>query len=237
MLHDAMLRHSHHPSRIILAALLSSALIGGCGSNAAYNVPPAKLHIGGKNVSVPYVAIVNDREVSLDEYRYFFLSAKYAADGGDDSYWENDADGSRQRQLKNDALHALLETCAVQELAQEADLSLTKEEQAQIDSDVENQVSLLGGAEEYAEALSDNYMTDELYRFLWQTNFYCEKLWNHYFSSSGAYYVSNTDAKLSSDDMEEFYQIKFKAIIAETVDNLDVQLSDDYDLITVESLQ
>lgn len=237
MLHHTMFQHVIHPSRIILAALVSSAFIGGCGANTSCDVPPAKLHINGKDVDVSCVAVVNSHEISLNEYRYYFLSSKYAMDNGNDSYWNDDADGSKQRKLKNDALHALLETYAVQALAEEANLSLTKEEQAQIDSDVENQIELLGGPEKYVQALSDNNMTDALYRFLWQTNFYCEKLWEHYFSSTGAYYISHTDSQLSDDELEESYQIKFRAIIAEAVDNLDVTLDKDYDLISVESLQ
>ena len=221
---------------IMVTAACCAALLSGCADGDAFAATPVKLHIDGTDVSVPYVAIINSRKISLDEYRYYFLNAKYALDNGDETYWDDDSDGSRLRELKSQALQALEETYAVESLADELNLCLTEEEQSQIDSDVKNQIAALGGLAEYGQALYENYLTDELYRYLWKINFYCEKLWAYYFTSEGPYFEPNTDGALTDDELDEQYRIKFKALIAEAVDNLSVELAPEYDLITVDSL-
>lgn len=220
----------------VVTAIISSSVLTGCGDSGVYATTPAKLSVNGTAVNVPYIATINGKEVPLDEYRYYFLNTKYSMDKGDESYWENDGDGSRLSQLKSTALTAMKETYAVEVLAQDLDLTLSSEELAQIDDDVKNQISTLGGAKEYASALNDSYLTDDLYRFLWKSSFYCEKLWVYYFTSGGPYYITNDDGQLTDDQLDEEYQIKFMAIVAEKVDELDVELAPEYSLIDTESL-
>lgn len=221
---------------IVVTAMMSAVLFTGCGDNDGYVTPPAKLVVNGADVNVPYIATINGKEVSLDEYRYYFLTMKYVMDNGDDSYWSEDSDGSRQRELKSIALQAMNETHAVEALAEELNLSLTDDELSQIEEDVKNQISALGSSEEYTKALGESYLTDELYRFLWKTNFYCEKLWAYYFSPDGPYYNVGENGTLLEEQLDEQYQIKFKALIAEAVDKLTVVLTPEYDLISIESL-
>lgn len=222
---------------IVVTAVVTAGLLSSCGDDGTYATTPAKLVVNGSDVNVPFIATINGKEVSLDEYRYHFLSTKYSMDNGDETYWDDDADGSKLRRLKLEALHAMEETYAVEALAEDLNLSLTNDERSQIESDVKNQISTLGGSEEYTKALSENYLTDQLYRYLWQTNFYCEKLWAYYFSPGGPNYNANEDSGMTDDQLEESYQITFKAIVAEAVDKLNVELASEYNLITVDSLQ
>lgn len=228
--------HRSSLALIVVATVMSAGLLSGCGEDSAYAVSPAKLTVNGVDMNVPFIATINGKEVSLDEYRYYFLNMKYTMDGGDPSYWEQDADGSRLRGLKAQSLQAMKETYAVEVLAKKWNLTLTSDELSQIDEDVKNQIAALGGSEKYLQALSVNYLTDNLYRFLWKTNFYCEKLWIHYFNPGGLYYDKNADGSITEDELDEKYTIKFKAIIAEACDNLSVKLAPEYDLITIESL-
>lgn len=221
---------------LVVTAMMSAGLLSGCGNDGAYTTTPAKLVVNGTDVNVPYIATINDKEVSLDEYRYYFTNMKYVMDNGDDSYWSENSGGSQQRELRSKALQAMNETYAVEALAHELNLFLTDDELSQIEEDVRNQISTLGGSEEYAKALGESYLTDELYRFLWKTNFYCEKLWAYYFSSDGPYYNANVHGALTAEQLDEQYQIKFKALIAEAVDKLVVDLAPEYDLITIDSL-
>ncbi len=199
-----------------------------------YEMEPAYLRIGSEKISVHYVLKIDEEKISLEEYRYHFLNTKEAMENGDESYFLNDTDGSLQRRLKSDTLTALKEVYAVEKMAKEKNLTLSQQEKEKINNDIENQVDALGSVSAYKKALQANYMTNDIYRKIWKTTFYYEKLYRHYFADD----KSTGYGTLSPSKEEEFTEneIKFQAIIAKAADSLIVEYGPEYDLISIDSL-
>lgn len=219
---------------VVLAVIMAAGLLGSCTGAGAHNTEPAKLVVNGAKVEVPYVLSIDGKNVSLEEYRYYFLNTRCLMDKGDKSYWKEDPNGSLQQKLKIDTLKALKETYAVEFLAEELKLSLSKDELSQIDNDVKNQISTLGGSIQYKQALGENHLTDALYRNLWKINFYCEKLWVYYFSKGGEYH--NSDSSFSEDEINDRYSMQFQSIVSKKAAGLTVEFGPEYDIINVDSL-
>lgn len=199
-----------------------------------YEMEPAFLKIGEKKIFIHYVVKIDGKEVPLEEYRYHFLNMKDATENEDKTYFSNDNDGSLHRRLKSDTLTALKEVYAIEKLAKENHLTLSQQEEEKIDSDIENQVTSLGSVSAYKKALLESYMTNDIYRKIWKTTFYYEKLYQHYFSDDKA-----TDYETLQQPSEEEIaenEIKLQAMISKTADSLIVEYGPEYDLISIDTL-
>lgn len=221
-------------STIFLAFVFLISTAACAGNDSVLIFEPAVLVVSGKTVEIPYVMKIDSQEISLDEYRYHFLNAKYTMDQGDDAYWDTDTNGSQQRTLKYQAESALKDSYAIAALAQDHNLSLTKEETDQIEADVKSQIETLGGTAQYKQALEDSFLTDDLYRMIWRTSYQYEKLYNYYFAQDGEFH--NADTAMDNEAKETGYQIKLQAIIAEKSDTLTVEYGPEYELIQVNTL-
>lgn len=220
---------------IVFLASVFLLLCTGCSDDPALYAPdPVALTIAGEMLEVPYVLKIDDMEVSLSEYRYYFLNTKLSLDQGNEGYWDEDADGSRERSLKAQTLSALLEAHAIDLLAADHELTLTTDELEQIEVDVQGQINTLGGAKKYKEALDDAYLTDPLYRGIWKTSYHYEKLYQFYFSEGGEFH--NADTEVDNNTKEQEYQTKLQAIISQKADQLAVKYGSEYDLINIDTL-
>lgn len=198
-----------------------------------YEMDPAFLAINGEKVTVDYVIKINKKKVSLDEYRYHFLNTKETMENGTDAFFKKD-DGSLQRRLKSDTLAALKEVYAIEKLAKKNHLTLSKQEEEQIDNDIKNQVISLGSVAAYKKALQDSYMTNTVYRKVWKTTYYYEKLYQFYFSEGGTYYENNSQEM--DEEKTTKNEIKLQAIISKEADSLNVEYGSEYDLISIDTL-
>lgn len=223
------------PWASVIFFLFSAFTISACGSSKAEELNPATLIVDGISVEVPYIMSINDEKISLDEYRFFFHSVKEAIDQGDSAYWEAGDGELKQRELKETTLSSLKATYAIFEMADELQLSLTDDELAQIDSDVKNQISALGGIQKYSEALSEKCLNDTLYRKIWKFNYCRQKVWAYYFDKGGQFY--NGDDTISEDEKQTSYNALFQQLVTTVCDNLNIQLQPEYDLIRIDTLQ
>jgi len=199
-----------------------------------YEMEPAYLKIGEKKISVHYVMKIDEKDVSLEEYRYHFLNMKKTMEDADESCFINDTDGSSQRRLKSDTLTALKEVYAIEKLAKKNELSLSQQEKEKINNDIKNQVHSLGSISAYKQALQASYMTNDIYQKIWKTTFYYEKLYQYYFPSDKSTDYE-THPQLNKDGVIK-NEVRLQAMIAETADSLIVEYGPEYDLISVDSL-
>lgn len=224
--------------QLIVIAII--CLLGAIGYNqykvSQYEIDSACLTIGSEKVEVPFVIKINTQEVSLDEYRYHYLNMKQTMSEEKEINWEKDTDSSLQRQLKFDALTALKEVYAIEKLALQFQLSLTKREEEQINTDIKTQITSLGSHSDYNKALEESYLTDSLYRKIWKTTFYYEKLYQFYFSKGGLYYDETSQQTTEENEKEIENEVKLHSIIAKTADSLEIKYGPEYDLIRIDTL-
>ncbi|MEA4987374.1 MAG: hypothetical protein VB095_04895 [Anaerovorax sp.] len=199
-----------------------------------YEMEPAFLKIGEKKISIHYVVKIDGKEVSLEEYRYHFLNMKDTTEDGNETYFLNDNDGTLQRRLKSDTMTALKEVYAIEKLAKENHLTLSQQEEEKIDNDIENQVISLGSVSAYKKALQESYMTNDIYRKIWKTTFYYEKLYQHYYPEDKT--IDYETLQQPSEEEIAKNEIKLQAMIAKTADSLIVEYAPEYDLISVDTL-
>ncbi len=215
--------------------LFSAFTISACGTSEPEDLSSAALIVNGVPMEIPFVMKIDNEPVSLDEYRFFYLNVKKQMDGGDPTYWTQPNSEEKEKELKATTLSLLKSTHAVLHLAEQQQLSLTDTELSRIDSDVKSQISALGGLPKYHRALKEKYLNDNLYRQIWKINYCRQKLWSYYFDRGGQFYIS--DDAISNNEKQTSYNALFTKLIHTTVGELDIQLSDEYDLIGIDTLQ
>lgn len=78
------------------------------------------------------VMTINGNDITLEEYRYYFLNIKNTLDYGDNSYWDGSSEEEVQEKhdtLKEQVLTYLRNNYAVQAFAEKNNVSLTEEEE------------------------------------------------------------------------------------------------------------
>lgn len=94
------------------------------------------------------------KDISRDEYRYFYMNYKLA-----------DPD-AKERELHELAQNALKRDRAVICLADEYGIELTKAEDQELDAYISSEEQAQGGEKGFEDYLSDNYLTRELFKHL-----------------------------------------------------------------------
>lgn len=209
---------------IVLTLLIVILSLGGCGKTEE-----STLTIDGKQVKVPYVMIIDGKKVSLDEYRYYFLNMKKKYDSGDETVWDKE---NALKMLKLDVLDGIKESYAVWDLAEKNGMKIVKEDEKKIADNIDSQIKTYGSKEKYQDALTESYMTEDLYDYLWRTAIIYDKLNHYYFDEGGEYY--NPDVSTEMRDQEN--EIKMKELIQKEKDELNIEYGAQYDLITTKSL-
>ena len=215
---------------LLVAIVAIIIYISASGSNSK----SAVLKVNGSKVDVEYVLKIQDEEIDLDGYRYYFFSTKYYYDNGDENFWKTESAEDQETLLKAEVLESLKEAYIMKKLARENGCELIESDLQFIDESVNSQIEELGGLSKYHEALSERYMTDEIFREQWQLTLYYDKLYNFYFDEGGEFY----NEKIDSDDdavKEKNYAI-LDRILSERAAELSVEYGAEYDLITVEAL-
>ncbi len=128
----------------ILLALITITLLASCST-----VKPADERV---------VLTLDNEKIYYDYYRYTFLNTKRDMDGGDDTYWKNDPEA--EKELKEEALAVMLHYRAIQRLAKEYGVKLTKEQKKAIQSNLELTKTEMGGEEAFRKSLEEAYMTE-----------------------------------------------------------------------------
>jgi parvulin-like peptidyl-prolyl isomerase len=153
-----MKQRTKRAASALLSFTMLAGMLTGCGGS---DEPAPGLTVDGQTVDAPYVLTIDGEQVSFDLYRYYYLNLKNSLDKGDESYWEDNAEG--EKALKDETLKYVKAVYAVRKLAEQNGLALTEEDKQQVSSEIAGQVESAGEAE-YQQALKDSFMTDELNR-------------------------------------------------------------------------
>ena len=116
--------------------------------------------------------------ISLDEYRYYFLSYKEAYDGGDDSYWEENPE--IKDSIREYVLREILRTYAMVSECEKNGLVLTQEEIDYINMENAKFVSSMGDQASFRALLDSYFLTPYLYNTLGEFSLLGPKLSQHY---------------------------------------------------------
>ena len=133
---------------LLLAAVLLCTVFAGCSGKQPLSSDTVLMTINGK-------------EVTVEEYRTYYLYLKAQYDSGDDSYWKNNA--SDKETLKVSTLSQLQNRYAIEAILDENNITLTDADQENVDEQLESLKDYYG-AESYQQVLTDNYYTEESYR-------------------------------------------------------------------------
>lgn len=133
---------------LVLAVVLVGGMLAGC----------AKKPIAADQV----VMRVNGTDVTMQTYRYYYLSLKEQYDSGDSSYWTNHAD--EEAELKATADQVLLQNMAYDVFLREQGYTATDADRAAVDQQIESIIEYYGSDESFQKALTAAYTTEEAYR-------------------------------------------------------------------------
>ncbi len=125
--------------------------------------------------TTPTAVKVGDEKVSYDLLRYFTMN--YRRDAGYTSE-EYAADPKLAEELENQVYTALREVMAYRALADEFDISLTKEEKQSISDSLETLKSQYADDEAYKKAMAEGYLTEEVFVELQELQILAQRLYN-----------------------------------------------------------
>lgn len=80
---------------------------------------------------------IGGKDITEDEYRYFFFYAKEFIDEGDDSYWDDDINGQKLAFLKSQTEDILFKNSTVYRIAEDNSIELDEEDMAAINKTIE----------------------------------------------------------------------------------------------------
>lgn len=153
--------------------------------------------LNGKEVPIPYALKVGDKEISMETYRYYFLTFKSNFDYGDESYWEQHPED--EETLKEYALNYCTTNAAAEMLAESYGLAVTEEDMALIDAQIESQKSRYETDEEWQAALDNQYTSEEFYRSLVEQSYLQQKVMSYLFEDGGEEALEDEDAYIAEN--------------------------------------
>ncbi len=107
--------------------------------------------------SYPDVMKINGKNVTYEEYRYYFLNVKYMFDRGDGEFWK---DHSYDEEIKTEALAYIKRQYAVEALAKQYEIALTDEDYKALDETIEVNKKQFDSINKYNEYLDYLNLTD-----------------------------------------------------------------------------
>ncbi|WP_312644204.1 peptidylprolyl isomerase [Hydrogenoanaerobacterium sp.] len=154
---------------LLLAVTMSAAALAGCSS-----APKKESYLTdseGNPVQVENIVTINGEGISLEEYRYYFLSSKAyleqmfggmaPTDSGKNDIW---ADEEMINSVKEQALEAIKFDRVLRKYAKDNKIELTVEDKKTVDDNINGAIEQTGGLDKYKQALEEMFLTEELYR-------------------------------------------------------------------------
>ncbi len=126
------------------------------------------LFIDGEKIEVDTLITVGTSEISLDMFRYFYLSNRMSVDGGDISIWDMESEEfqSLAQTILDVSVQNALSMEAVRIFAAENNIEITQEDLDAVDEEIEYGVSQLGSQEAFEEWLIGQNMSIDIFRML-----------------------------------------------------------------------
>lgn len=158
------------PLALVLALVLCVAVFAGCSSNAKSYLTDES----GNPIKVDKIATIDGEAISLEEYRYYFLSSKAYYDqmlsgmapvvdsGTTPDIWADNAE--LLNAVKDEALASIQFDRVLRKFAKDNGCDLTTEDKKAIDENIKASIEQSGGMQKYKESLEGMFLTESLYR-------------------------------------------------------------------------
>lgn len=176
----------------ILALLLTGLMIAGlaaCGNQTPASVEGNSTIEETAGTEASYLALVNGREVTEDEFAYF---CSYYMNYVKDSYGEIEdwtaeiSDGQTYEQyVKEAALKWFVYAGALSQQAERLGISLTEEDQAALAAQWEDFLAGYDSEEAAMAVLEENHCTKELYQYILETQYLNDKIFENMYGAYG----------------------------------------------------
>lgn len=154
-----------------------------CISGCTKKMTVQSILIDGQQIPVDVLIKINDDEISLFEYRYYFAVTMN----------NSDSDDMSAEDIRNEALTLIRNTYARYALAEELGIKLKKENNQTIKSTVKQYKEECGGNEQYKAALAEVYLDEALFEKLLQTDELSSLIYDYYFGDNGINKLSVSD--------------------------------------------
>lgn len=151
------------------------------------------------------VLTLSGEEIYYDYFRYVYLNTKADLDGGKDSYWE---DAEAEEELKEKTLEVLLRNRAIQLLAEEYDVALSKKDKQEILASFEEMKEQSINGEAFLDGMKRSFMTD--YSFIYVQCFTAlwREIYEHITAEDGDIVLAD-DETLLADIPKNFRRIRY----------------------------
>ncbi len=192
---------------LVLVFVMLASVFSACGDKGY--VPTGHLRIKGNDIEIDWVMKIDGKEISADEYRYFFMNVAYDyavaiieeyyaaeniseegqdAEIGDVDWTESD----NTAVLKTAEEYAILNS-ALFDLAESYGIEIDGDDLDDIEKTVAEMKSKYGTEEEYISVLASNYISEEYYRTLLRSSVIQEKLSEYLTGDGGVFDISEED--------------------------------------------
>ncbi len=180
---------------VVFLAVAILIFLCGCSGNSY-------LTIDGKSVEPEWVLKIDDFEIGLEEYRYYFLNLKRGA-GLSDEEWTDEA----EEQLRSDAVEYILVNYAVEKYTAQMGVALDDSDMEKVEKEIAKMIKDCGDKKKYRETLASNYMTEDIYRMLVTSSFLQKKLNDVIFNGDGVHALSEESIREKIDN--EYIRVRY----------------------------
>lgn len=139
-----------------LAAVLCLGALSGC------NDAEAGVYIDGEKQEISKLMTIDGNDVTVEEYRYYFMNNKKDMDEGNAEYWTEHPE--KEQELKDKVLYYLKAHYAIKALAEENGVVLPEQQEEEVNNEIQEYISQMGGEMNFAMAMGNIYTTPEYYR-------------------------------------------------------------------------
>ena len=167
------------------------------------------------------VATVNGTDISAEFYLFYLTQVKKQMNsGGIEDFWDTaELEGKKLIETAREkALDEVINAVIIEQKAKEQGITITKDEESSINSQVTSMSAQLGSRDKYNEWLKEQGLTDELYRRFIKINYLSQKLMNA------------DDIQVTDADIKDYYEkniARVKHILVLTTDSNNSPLSDE----------
>jgi parvulin-like peptidyl-prolyl isomerase len=178
---------------LLLALLATLPLLTACGSK----IKPEDDRV---------VLTLGEEEICYDYYRYVFLNSKRDMDGGDASFWENNPEA--EAELKEAVMEMLLHYASIRAMAEEYDITLTKELKQSVLDDIEKTKAHYADEESYLEGMEEAFMTEYTNYYMQEQTLIWQLLYDHVTGEKNNL-IPASDEILYADLPKSFRRIRY----------------------------
>ncbi|MFA6948457.1 MAG: peptidylprolyl isomerase [Eubacteriales bacterium] len=163
------------------------------------------------------VMTIDGKDVTYDEFRYFYLNFKRDMDGGDADYWTEHPEA--EDELMETVILTLTSNYAVYHIADELGIALDDTEASGVADEMEYTVKSYGGDEQYRAALDEYFMTGDVYKSIVELNMLEAKVRPEVTDEFAGIVISD-DATVEADIRENFIRVKHILIMNDDGDDI-----------------